>query len=159
MKGKHIVIALALAALLCSTALAGAFASRSSADPSADAPDWLLAATQRSIALHSSQTVGADVAPEDVPKTATWTMTTAAVFEKALPEADAATSESSAPVYVVVVDGKFAASHGRPGVPVPTGSQLLLLFDAETRALSGVGVLNTPIDETVFDQVGQMVLQ
>lgn len=158
MKGKQVVVVIGVVALLSVTGFAAIFASRSSADPSAAAPDWLLTATQQAVALHSGQTVSADSAPADAPKTATWALTTVAVFDKSLPETSAATSDSSKPLYVVVVDGKFTASHGRPGSPIPTGSQLLLVFDADTRALSGVGVLNTPIDETVFDTVGQMAL-
>lgn len=158
MKGKRVLITIGVIALLSIIGVAGIFASRSSADSSVAVPDWLLAATQQAVVRHSGQTFNADSDPADAPKTASWVLTTVAIFDRSLPEEGTGTSDSNKPLYVVVVDGEFTASHGRPGSPVPTGSQLLLVFDADTHALSGVGVLNTPIDETVFDTVNQMAL-
>ncbi len=160
MTRKRFVIGIAIVALLSTAVIAEAFVSRSSADSSVPVPDWLLASTQQAVAVYSVRGGDAESASgAETPQTASWSLTTADAYRACLPERSAETApDGSKPLYVVTIQGRFTATHTRPGSPAPSGSQLLLVYDAETHALGIVGVLNTPIDESALGAVQDMVL-
>lgn len=148
---KYLAVAVALIAVATVVTFWSAFSVR--AEESEDMPAWLSDATLKVVAAHrggGDSSVGGDAAAPD-PVDVKWTLTTAAAYRASLPDAQEwTTGKADTPVYVVLVDGEFAALHSRADSPVPTGCQLLLVFGAESQELSVVGVLKTPVSESTL---------
>lgn len=152
MRRMHVKVAIAVL-MLCAIGLTAGLIIASSGSATEDtgaAPDWLQEEASRILGTYSESSSGA----------ASWSLTTIGVFTEVMPDQGAATKDAaSQPIYVVSVDGDFVATHSRPGAEPPRGSQLVLVFNADTHELDGVGILQTPIDPSSFGKSSDLSLQ
>lgn len=150
MRRKMLYVALAAVAVVA--ACAGGLAARSSADTSDVTPAWLASQASAEVKAY------ADTSATTVEPTAHWALTTVAAYRASLPEKQTATVNGDKPLYVVIADGQFTAPTARADSPTASGTQLLLVFDADTQELSVVGVLNTPVNESLLGTTKDLAL-